>query len=114
MNFFIRSHEFHLKAASLNERQHFEAGDLTFGQAAVAVDESDALVDDDRDALVGQLLVSQRVAAVERDRFDVLAENGALLVVAGLKKNTFHEMPRRPFNVKLKNGSVHLQSLDKI
>ena len=52
----------------------------------MAVDESDALVDDDRDALVGQLLVSQRVAAVERDRFDVLAENGALLVVAWLKK----------------------------
>jgi len=51
----------------------------------MAVDESDALVHYNGDTLVGQLLVSQRVSAVEGHGLDVLAKHRALFLVAQLE-----------------------------
>jgi hypothetical protein len=72
-----------------NNNKNLAARLFTFRQASVAVDESDALVDDNGDALVGQLLVGQGVAGVEGHRFEILPKHVALFLVAQLKKSRF-------------------------
>ncbi len=70
----------------------------------MAVDESDALVDDDRNSLLSQLLIFQRVAAVERHGLDVFPQDGALFLVAHLNKFKFfvtYEIFNFSFNILL-------------
>ena len=70
---------------TMNDKSTIKSCNITFSHTSVAVNKSNALVDDNRNALVGQLLVAQRVAAVERDCLDVLAKHCTLFLVAQLK-----------------------------
>ena len=53
----------------------------------MTVNESNALVNNDGDSFLGQLLIFQRIPRIEGHGFDRLAQHRALLLVAQLEIN---------------------------